>query len=104
MAFMSNCGYPEIKKQAPEINELSTNSKFSIHLPENHSTGYIWQMSDDYDKKLIKSLNVVWHGNEKGVYFNLSTLASGQTTLTFVSRKYTDTNSVKQFVVKIGDY
>ena len=103
-AFLSNCDYPEIKKQAPNINELATKSKFSVHLPENHSTGYIWQLSDDYDKNLVKSLNVVWHGNEKGAYFNLSALASGQTTLTFVSRKYTDTSAVKQYIVKIGDY
>jgi len=93
----------EIKKEAPEINQVPKNSKFRIILPENHTNGYLWQLNNDYDQKVIEQLNEVWHGNEKGIYFNLKALSAGQTTLTFVSRKYTDTAEIKFFIVKIAD-
>ena len=97
------CNYPQIKKEAPEINVISANAKFMIVLPEDHSSGYIWQLKQDYDPSVIAQINEVWHGKEKGIYFNLNALASGQTTLTFISRKYTDTADIKHFIVKITD-
>jgi predicted secreted protein len=96
------CSLPQLKKEAPEINTITPNTKFVIVLPENHTTGYLWQLKQDYDQSLISQINEVWHGNEKGIYFNLKSLAHGQTTLTFVSRKYTDTADIKHFIVKIG--
>ena len=99
-AFLSKCSLPEIKKEAPEINEVKKGSKFTIILPENHTTGYIWQLSPDFDKNIVENLNVVWHGNEKGVYFNFETHVKGQVVLTFVNRKYTDTLNVKSFIIK----
>jgi len=101
---LTACGFPELKKESPEINELAKNTKFRIVLPENHTKGYIWQLKDDYNHSVIAQINEVWHGNEKGIYFNLNSLASGQTTLTFISRKYQDTADIKHFIVKIeGD-
>jgi predicted secreted protein len=96
------CSLPQLNKEAPEINTIAQNTKFLIVLPENHTTGYLWQLKQDYDPSLISQINEVWHGNEKGIYFNLKSLAPGQTTLTFVSRKYTDTADIKHFIVKIG--
>lgn len=100
---VGSCNYPQLKKEAPEINEVKKNTKFYINLPENHTTGYLWQMSPDFDQNLIENLGPVWHGNEKGIYFNLKPRAVGQTTLNFVLRKYTDTSDVKNFIIKIVD-
>ncbi|WP_317899738.1 protease inhibitor I42 family protein [Aurantibacillus circumpalustris] len=100
--FLSCTSFPEAKKESPEINEVPPNSNFKIVLPENHTTGYIWQLKQDYDPTVISQINEVWHGNDKGIYFNLSALAIGQTTLTFISRKYRDTADIKHFIVKIG--
>ena len=99
--IFSGCSLPELKKEAPAINEIPANTKFRIILPEDHTSGYIWQLKQDYDQNVINQINEVWHGNEKGIYFNLKALATGQTTLTFISRKYTDTADVKHFIVKI---
>ena len=101
--LFSNCSsFPEAKKEAPEVNEVPANSNFKIVLPEDHTTGYIWQLKQDYDQTVISQINEVWHGNDKGIYFNLNALATGQTTLTFISRKYRDTADIKHFIVKIG--
>jgi predicted secreted protein len=103
LLFLSCCGFPQVSKEAPETNELPPNSKFTIILPENHTTGYIWQLSQNYNDQVVRQINEVWHGNEKGIYFNLQTLSAGQTTLNFVLRKYTDTSEVKSFIIKIAE-
>jgi predicted secreted protein len=100
-AFLSKCGYPEIKKEAPEVNQLKKGEKFTIILPEDHRTGYIWQLTPGFDEELVENTNVVWHGNEKGVYYNFKTLQKGQATLHFVNRKYTDTLNAKTFIITI---
>ena len=92
---------PEIKKESPETNEIEADSKFKIILPEDHTKGATWQIQQNYDPQVIQQINEVWHGNEKGIYFNLRALAAGQTTLTFISRKYTDTLDIKHFIIKI---
>jgi predicted secreted protein len=99
----SNCSLPQITKESPQINSVKLHSKFCVILPEDHSTGYLWQLNSDYDKHLISSINQVWHGNKKGIYFNFEALSAGQNTLTFISRKYTDTSDIKRFIVKIDD-
>ena len=99
--FFSSCSLKEINKPSPQINKIKLNEKFRINLPENHSNGNIWQLSDDYDANILQKTNSVWHGNENGVDFNFNTLAKGQTTLTFIARKYSDTTDVKHFIVQI---
>ena len=103
LAGLVSCGSPAIELESPAVNRIEAGKNYQIQLPEDHQTGYTWQLSDGYDKHMINLKNVVWHGPEKGVLFHLSTLASGQTTLTFVSRKYNDTNAVKCYIVKIGN-
>lgn len=102
LLLFSTCSPLRVEKEFPGINEVPADSKFQIILPEDHTTGYMWQLKHDYDDLVIAPINEVWHGNEKGIYFNLKALASGQTTLTFVSRRYTDTSDVKRFIVKIA--
>lgn len=99
--FTSSCSLPRLEKEAPEINTIAPNTKFCIVLPENHTTGYLWQLSPGYDETVVSHINDVWHGNDKGVYLNFASLSAGQTTLSFVSRKYQDTAEIKHFVVKI---
>src|SRR5688500_12149946 len=100
LLLFSKCNPLRVKMELPAINEVPAYTKFQIILPEDHTTGYMWQLKHDYDDRVIAPINEVWHGNEKGIYFNLKALASGQTTLTFVSRRYTDTSDIKRFIVK----
>lgn len=101
IVFCVSCSLKEIKTEAPGINKIELGNKYRINLPENHSDGFIWQLNEKYDKTIIDNINTVWHGNEKGVDFNFNTLADGQTTLTFVLRKYNDTSQIKHFIVEI---
>lgn len=100
---MSACNVTEVTQEVPQINTVEKGKAFRIILPEDHTKGYNWQLSRDYDKNMVEHVNEVWHGNEKGIYFNLRALAAGQTTLTFLCRKYTDTLELRRFVVKISD-
>jgi predicted secreted protein len=101
--FFTGCRLPEITREAPAINKVEKGTEFRINLPEDHTTGYTWQLSDGYDRKVIQRINEVWHGNAKGIDFNLKAAAVGQTTLTFVSRMHTDTGGYKKFIVVITD-
>jgi predicted secreted protein len=101
LTALHSCSLKEVKKNFPEVNQVLVNEKFRINLPENHSDGYTWNLYDTYDKQLLTNINTVWHGNTKGLDFNFAALAAGQTTLTFVKRRYTDTTDFKQFVVQI---
>lgn len=101
--LMAGCTLPRLDKEAPAANEIGAGKKFRINLPENHSTGYLWQLDRNFDNSIIEELNAVWHGNEKGIDFNFKSLKIGETTLTFVLRKHTDTSNVKSFIVKIID-
>ena len=97
------CSLPQIKDESPKINLVKNGTRFKINLPENHSSGYLWQLSENYDKNLVSDLGAVWHGNEKGIDFNLKALSTGQTTLTLIQRKYNDTTGNKTFIVNIVD-
>jgi predicted secreted protein len=99
--FMASCSEIEVKNEYPAINEVKSGAKFRIVLPEDHRTGYNWQLSQDYNTSAIHQINEVWHGNDKGIYFHLEARALGETKLTFISRKYTDTADIKHFIVKI---
>jgi hypothetical protein len=102
MIFIMSCSYQKIEKEAPFVNTISQNKKFTVNLPENHSNGYLWHFNETHDPTVVSYLNSVWHGNAKGVDFNFNTLAAGQTTLTFILKKRLDTSDVKHFIVEIG--
>ncbi len=99
--FFYNCGYTQLKNEAPQINTIKVNKKFKINLPEEHKSGYMWQLSDNYNKKPVEHLNAVWRGNEKGIDFNFKALSIGQVTLCLVKRKYIDTIDYKTFIVNV---
>ena len=101
--FLAACSFPDLHKEAPEKNEIGIHKKFRINLPEDHRTGYLWQLDPHFDQTLLEEMNAVWHGNEKGIDFNFKSLKVGETTLIFVLRRHTDTSNVKSFVVKIID-
>jgi len=102
LLLITSCRLPEYKKESPEINEIPPHQKFMINLPEDHSKANTWQLKDDFNNNVVQRINEVWHGNEKGIDFNLKTMAAGQTTLTFILRSYKDTVDIKQFIVKIS--
>jgi len=106
LAFASSialfsCSLPALEHKYPRVNPLKVGDGFKINLAEEHTNGYSWQLNDNFDKNLIKELNAVWHGNEKGIDFNFKALAAGVTTITLVKRKFADTAEVSEYVLKI---
>lgn len=99
---LTSCSdYETISQESPRTNTVKSGQKFRIILPENHTTGYMWQISNSYDEKHIGYINSVWHGNEKGVYFNFVASEKGTATLNFTLIKYRDTSTVKSFIIDI---
>ena len=96
-----SCSFKQIDKVAPAENTISKGEKFRITLPENHTTGYMWQMNNEYDSNILDYYGSVFHGNEKGVDFNFDAIKKGKTTLNFTLIKYRDTAEVKQFIIEV---
>ncbi len=99
--ILSACNYQQASKEAPQENNIELGEKFRISLPENHTTGYLWQMKSDYNSKVLDYYGSVFRGNEKGVDFNFKTLEKGKATLNFALIKYRDTSEVKQFIIDV---
>lgn len=101
-AFLtSSCAYQQANKEAPSENQFSRGEKFRITLPENHTTGFMWQINNNFDSKVLDYYGSVFHGNEKGVDFNFKTLEKGKVVLNFALIKYRDTTEVKQFIIDV---
>ncbi len=90
-----------VSREAPAVNALPVNTKFNIHLPENHTDGYLWQLNTTYDINSVDYMNSVWHGNEKGVVFNFESREKGKTALEFHLIKYKDTLESKTFIIDV---
>ena len=102
MALFASCNdFQNINKESPKINEIISGNGFCIVLPENHTTGYLWQLSNTYNAKCADYLNAVWHGNEKGIYFNFMAAEKGKTELNFALIKHQDTSEVKTFIIEV---
>lgn len=97
-----SCSYRTIKKEDTQPVILKVNEKFRINLPEDHRSGYTWQLSDNYNKQLIDYTNAVWEGNTNGIQFYFQAKQKGKTSIIFTSRKYVDTNEVKKFDLEIN--
>ncbi len=95
------CSLKQIKDESPVVNVIQNDTKFKINLPEDHSSGQLWQLGENYDHTKIKNWGAVWHGVEKGIDFNLEALSTGQTTLSLILWKYNDKVSNKDFIVNI---
>jgi len=100
-ALLASCSYQQLGKEAPEANSIAKGEKFRINLPEEHSSGYLWLLSNSYDTKVLGYEKSVWHGPEKGVDFNFEASATGKTELVFYSIKYRDTAAVKHFIIDV---
>ena len=98
---ISGCSYQQATKEAPLENSINVGEKFRISLPENHTTGYMWQINNNYNSKVLDYYGSVFRGNEKGVDFNFRTLEKGKATLNFALIKYRDTSAVKQFIIDV---
>jgi predicted secreted protein len=96
-----SCSYRQIDKAAPQENTISKGEKFRITLPENHTTGYMWQINNSFDAKILDYYGSVFKGNEKGVDFNFTALEKGKATVDFALIKYHDTTEVKQFIIDV---
>ena len=98
--FFISC-IDQVNKPSPEVNVVEVGKKFYINLPEDHTTGYIWQLSNAYDDNKLTYLSAVFHGNEKGINFNFEGLEKGKTKLDFTLIKYHDTSAVKSFIIEV---
>lgn len=101
LSVLLSCSYSTIKNEAPVENKVAVGERFTIKLRENHSLNESWQLKSDYNHLILEDLGAVWHGNEKGIYFNLKTLSSGDCELNFIKRAYQDTVDVKQFLIHV---
>jgi predicted secreted protein len=99
--FFISCDYKKIDSSAPAVNTIKNGEKFYIQLPEDHTNGYMWQLSNAYDNTALDYLGSVFHGNEKGVYFNFAGGKPGKTTLNFTLIKYHDTTDVRSYVIEV---
>lgn len=99
--FIVSCSYQQASKEAPLENSINKGEKFRITLPENHTTGYMWQINNTFNDKVLDYYGSVFRGNEKGVDFNFTALETGKATVNFALIKYNDTTEVKQFIIDV---
>lgn len=99
--FTLGCSYQQASKEAPLENSIHKGEKFRITLPENHTTGYMWQINNTFNDKVLDYYGSVFRGNEKGVDFNFTALETGKATVNFALIKYNDTTEVKQFIIDV---
>ena len=99
--LLISCSYQQADKVAPLENVINKGEKFRITLPENHSTGYMWQINNTFNDKVLDYYGSVFRGNEKGVDFNFTALEKGKASVNFALIKYNDTTEVKQFIIDV---
>ncbi|MBI3517991.1 MAG: protease inhibitor I42 family protein [Bacteroidetes bacterium] len=99
--LVAGCSYQQADKVAPLENSFKEGEKFRVTLPEDHTTGYMWQINHNYDESILDYYGSVFRGNEKGVDFNFTALKKGKTTLNFTLIKYRDTSEVRQVIIDI---
>lgn len=100
--LLVGCTYQEASKVAPAENSFGIGEKFRICLPENHKTGYVWQINNSFDSKIIDYYGSIFRGKDKGVDFNFKALENGKTTIKFALIYYKDTAEVKQFIIDVN--
>lgn len=99
LACSSCANYTEAS--AEKENTFEAGTKFNIILPENHQDGATWQLTDDHDKDVVKTVNAVWHGPDKGLYYTMQAGRAGQTTVHFFKRMHRDTLEHKNYVIRV---
>lgn len=97
-----SCTYQKADKIAPWVNKVGINENFCVSLPENHTSGYSWQINPHFNNTILDYYGSVFRGNEKGVDFNFRTLKTGKDSLNFALIKYRDTLEIKQFIIEVN--
>lgn len=97
------CSYQTIEQESPNVNDIKAGEKFTIILPENHSENFIWKLNEQHNTSVIEYVNAVWHGNEKGIYYNFKALKTGSDTLRLTQLKLKDTTRTAVYIVKVVD-
>lgn len=98
-----SCSYNTVDGNTAQSIQMAVNQKFRINLPEDHSSGYTWQLNDSYDATIADHTNTVWEGKTKGVFFYFIAKKTGKTVLNFTSRKYDDINAIKEITLNVTE-
>jgi len=98
--ILQACSFQEIKNPFPQKNEIKQGEKFCVILPENHNETSFWHATQK-QFVAVEALNSVWHGNEKGIYFNFLAKNKGTDTLYFFKRQQQDTIQEEKFIVTV---
>jgi hypothetical protein len=102
MCWLSvSCGTKETLKESPHVNVINSGQEMLIILPENHEQGATWNIAEGHNSLVVRVVNSVWHGNEKGIYFHLKALQPGEDSLILVKRFFTDTIDLKRFNIRV---
>lgn len=99
---LSACSGKQLDKPYPGVNELNTGEKFVVILKENHNEKGYWKLKESNIKSTLH-ISSVWHGNEKGVYFNFKALGAGTDTLVFTKISQGDTLEHARFIVSVKE-
>jgi predicted secreted protein len=102
--LLASCSNPalEFEKASGKFNRIKNGQKFSVLLPEDHTTHYYWTLKDSYDRNKVQYMGSVFHGqNSKQVEFRFQAAQSGRTELGFQLFSYRDTAEVKTFLVEV---
>ena len=102
--LLGSCSPLTIDSNASGSQLIKNNTKFRINLPEDHRTGYTWQLNDDYDKSILDHTNTVWEGNSNGVFFYFTSSKKGTTNLNFKSRKHDNINALKSITIEVFEH
>ena len=100
--FFISCSYNTIYKIAPEVNEIKKGERFTIILPENHAENFYWKLKD-HDETVLDYMGGVWHGNEKGIYFNFASKRPGTDSLKFTQYKMQDSVKSVVYIVRVSE-
>ena len=84
--------------------EIKKGERFYINLPEDHSTGYIWFLNQDYNKfGKIDYVAAVFHSTNKGnIDYSFETKNDAYAEMHFYLVKYRDTLEHKKFKVRVN--
>ncbi len=83
--------------------DIKKGEHFYINLPEDHSTGYLWFLNQDFNKSgRIDYVAAVYHSTNNGnIDYSFETKNDAYAELHFYLVKYKDTLQHKKFKVRV---
>ena len=84
--------------------EVKKGDRFYINLPEDHSTGYLWFLNQDFNKfGRIEYVAAVFHSTGTGnIDYSFETKNDAYAEMHFYLIKYTDTLQHKKFKIRVN--